>query len=372
MNTQSKTAERLYIMDDLRALIILLVVVFHVSVGFMDKVPQWWYAISPQRSTGYTLLVIIADVFMMPVMFFIAGYFTRNSLQRRGAKQFIAGRLLRLGLPWIVCVLLIAPALAYRTALNYGYGAGFTAFVKNDFLGKFYTQGPYWFLGVLLLFRCLAATLVPRLSGRETASVPAARLLWTAALASFGGMVCSCLHFPVDAWLDITKVLVFQPARIAGYAAYFWLGLRAGADSWFLPDGYRPGRLSWGASAAAACVLWVMVKAAYPSPSGAVECLIYAAAHTAFSVSACMAVLSLAAGRQPAAARPLLPAKTAGTAFGVYLLHLPVLLLLAGTVTGLNLPHVTQWTLLILGTVSVSYAASAVLVKSPYTCKVLG
>ena len=371
MNTRTKTADRLFFMDDLRAITVLLVVVFHVSVGFMDKVPQWWYAISPRRSAGYTLLVIIADVFMMPVMFFIAGYFTQTSLQRRGAKQFIAGRLLRLGLPWIVCVLLIAPALAYRTALNYGYGAGFTACVKNDFPGKFYTQGPSWFLGVLLLFSCLAAAQLPRRSGRETTPVPAARLLMAAALASFGGMVCSCLYFPADAWLDVTKVLVVQPARIAGYAAYFWLGLRAGADGWFLPEGYRPGRLRWGAAAAAACVLWVMVKAAYPSPSGAAECLIYAAAHTAFCVSACMAALAMAAGRQPAA-RPLLPAKAAGTFFGVYLLHLPVLLLLAGTVTGLNLPHVTQWTLLILGTVSVSYAASAILVKSPYTCKVLG
>lgn len=356
MSAQENKMGRLAFMDDLRALIVLLVVVFHVSVGFMDKVPQWWYMISPRRSAGYTLLVIIADVFMMPGMFFIAGYFSRLSLRRGGAKKFIAARVLRLGFPWIVCVFLIAPALAYRTALNYGYAKGFTAFVKNDFLGKFYSQGPYWFLGVLLLFSCIAAALrVPR-GEQEPAHIPAARLLWTVSIVSFVGMFCACLCFPADGWLDIGKIVVFQPARIAGYAAYFWLGLRAGADGWFLPDGYRPGRLRWGIAAAVACVFWVMVKAAIPSPAGAAESSIYAAAHTAFCLSACMAAFALAAGRQAAA--PLLPRTMAGAAFGVYLLHLPVMLLLAGAMPLRCLPYTLQWLLLVIGTVAVSYAGT--------------
>lgn len=370
MKTSAKTADRLFFMDDLRAITVLLVAGFHVSVGFMDKVPQWWYVISPRRSAVYTLLVIVADVFMMPVMFFIAGYFTRASLRRGSAKKFMAGRILRLGLPWIVSVFLIAPELAYRTALNYGYSAGFTAFVKNDFLGKFYSQGPYWFLGVLLLFSCLAAALRTRTAECEAAPVPAARLLWPVVLVSFGGMVCSCVFFPVDAWIDVKKILVFQPARLAGYAAYFWLGLRACAHGWFLPEGYRPGRLRWGAAAATACVLWVMTKAAFPSPADTAELLIYAAAHAAFCVSACMAAFAMAAGRQGSDTAPLIPA-AAGTAYGVYLLHLPVLLLLAGFMTGSGLPHAIQWLLLIFGTVAVSSGAAAALAKLPYAGKAL-
>jgi glucan biosynthesis protein C len=50
---------------------------------------------------------------MMTVLFFIAGYFALPSLEKRGGKRFVIGKLKRLGLPWLVVIVLLLPVLDY-------------------------------------------------------------------------------------------------------------------------------------------------------------------------------------------------------------------------------------------------------------------
>ena len=68
--------------------IILLVIVFHVAIGFMTKPPQWWYVIDTQKNGFFDLFVMATDVFIMPLLFFAAGYFTLPSLLLSAASKF--------------------------------------------------------------------------------------------------------------------------------------------------------------------------------------------------------------------------------------------------------------------------------------------
>ena len=79
------TSNRMVFLDNLRAFVVVLVIVLHGSMSYMAYAPSWWYVLDPQNSLLFTMLVLVVDVPIMPIMFFIAGYFALPSLQKRGA-----------------------------------------------------------------------------------------------------------------------------------------------------------------------------------------------------------------------------------------------------------------------------------------------
>jgi glucans biosynthesis protein C len=62
------------------------------------------------RSLLFTAIVLLLDVPLMPVLFFVAGYFALPSLQRRGTGGFIREKVVRL--PGGVSVDLLDPRIA--------------------------------------------------------------------------------------------------------------------------------------------------------------------------------------------------------------------------------------------------------------------
>jgi len=94
-----KSADRLVRLDYLRTLIIMLIVAFHFSLTFMAQAPQWWYVKNSQTSILFTLYVVVADVFMMPVLFFIAGYVMTLSLNKTDISCFVKKKIKELDSP---------------------------------------------------------------------------------------------------------------------------------------------------------------------------------------------------------------------------------------------------------------------------------
>ena len=59
------------------------------------------------------IIISLTDNFMMPVLFFTAGFFALSSIQRRGPADFIKSKLNRLGIPWLIGVTMIVPVATY-------------------------------------------------------------------------------------------------------------------------------------------------------------------------------------------------------------------------------------------------------------------
>lgn len=266
-NAQKPAGGRIEGLDSLRCAMIFVVIALHAAMTYMVAVPQWWYVIDERRSLDFTILVIILDTFPMTVLFLLAGYFTPASLNRAGPVRFIQGKLLRLGLPGALGVLLVAPCLAFLSRLNYDLPPkGAAAFLREDFIGPWYQQGPYWFLGLLLFFMIwhaffgqnTANFLIRHFRARPSGLLFCGLIVLTAAAHLFS---VTCL-MPADDWLNIGYVLYFQPARFAGYAAVFMLGAAAHAKGWFGENGWRPNPAAWGVFAlisAAARAYWKIV-----------------------------------------------------------------------------------------------------------------
>lgn len=159
---------RLHFLDHLRASVILLVIVLHTAMTYMAYPPPWWYVIEAQISLLFTALVLLLDVPIMQILFFIAGFFAYPSLEKAGAAAFIRQKLLRLSLPWLFGVVFLAPAVTYLIPLTRGGARPYLQFWAFDFWGPYFQQSVYWFLGMLLLLFTLLAALhsgEPRLQG---------------------------------------------------------------------------------------------------------------------------------------------------------------------------------------------------------------
>jgi len=121
---------------------------------------------------------MIIDVFIMPVLFFIAGYFALPSIREKGTGVFLKDKFLRLGIPWLICVIFIVPIVSYiqhykhlggqplsyysQFWLNWLRTASdlYTGFLYNSPGNLFYrsaaqisfNQTAYWFISLLLFF----------------------------------------------------------------------------------------------------------------------------------------------------------------------------------------------------------------------------
>ena len=272
-SSHTPAASRLYFFDHLRYLVILCVVVLHAALAYSKLLP-WWPVLDLKSGSNqpFDIIVLILDVFVMPVMFFIAGYFALSSLKKHGTRAFIKSKLKRLGIPLLIGSTLAVPLIGYMyhysradmtASMNYldywiMYLKSFGSF-HVGYIVSFdqFTHNLYWFLSLLLFFFLIFAALCEindrwlSTSSAKNKPESSSHKYSTAILLSVGLLTALCLfimHSVVteEPWLIIANVLQFQPTRVFFYIFYFALGVYSYAKGWFVQD-KPPARLAvWG------------------------------------------------------------------------------------------------------------------------------
>lgn len=97
------SSERLHHLDALRALTMVLILPAH-AVALMGLRGGW----NDAEATIYWLI----HVFRLPLFFLVAGFFAALLIDARGTKAVVRNRLVRIGIPLVVVVTAVAPALA--------------------------------------------------------------------------------------------------------------------------------------------------------------------------------------------------------------------------------------------------------------------
>ena len=321
---------RLFYLDRLRFFVIFLVICLHVAMTYMAYVPKWWYVIDSERNLVFTAIVLVLDVFLMPTMFFLAGYFALPSLLHRGSGAFLASKFRRIGVPWVLGWVLVAPVLAYRSWISLELPTeGYLHFLRHNFLGPVYQQGPYWFLGVLLLFFVLLVPARPLFG--ERGDVKTADGNWRLLLGFWLGtslaFFVANLFWPLDTWIHPGYLFVLQPLRVLPYLMTFTLGILAWQRGW-AEDGspiLRP--LVWLPLALVSGGLFLVLKLSTNVQALVVLKLVNALLHNGFALTAMMALLSLFS----LFSSPCDPVGRylCGQAYSVYWVHMPVVMILA-------------------------------------------
>lgn len=378
MTLPTNSSSRIFFLDHLRAFTIVLVVVLHGAITYMVGAPAYWYVIDQQTSLAFTILVLLIDVPIMLVIFFISGFFALPSLAKKGAAGFIKDKFVRIGAPWLAGVLFLAPPTAYLIYYTRNVPMSLYQFWTSEFWTKAYQQSVYWYLGVLFFFFLILSQLYSsnaRLrSARYQATPPSWKFLGAFWLIMSAGMLAMSQFFPLDTWYTQIYILVFQPERLPLYIGYFVLGIYAWQHRWFSPQGYHPRLRWWG-------VLWLVSALLYIAnrvviiPANMLPTLVTQIAHAGLFNTLCLA--SLMAGtaffQQRAAQSGPVWGSLSANAYGIYYIHPLIEYPLAYLFTFVSLPLALKAALVILAALGLSWAFSAaVLTKMPLVRRAFG
>ncbi len=248
METGQLAAGRNAALDYLRAFAILLVLLHHtilayVTFGFLnpaDPMGTFSPVVDGAKWAGFDHIALLNDTFFMPLLFLVSGLFVWRSLRSRGVGRFLYGRIVRLGIPFVVGLLVIIPTAFYPTMLEinlvYGIQQGFGAFWLDFVKGGLNPPGPLWFIWLLFAFDAIVALLYVvfgrlRLSRPRFLNAIRCRAVLFAAML-FGLSVAAYIPmsnaFGSSAWLGWGPFEV-QVSRVFVYLLYFLAGVALGA-----------------------------------------------------------------------------------------------------------------------------------------------
>ena len=396
MSQENDAGQRVVFLDNIRWLMIVLVVMLHSGVAYSRTVP-WWYVLDARRSQFFDVLNFVLDVALMPVVFFIAGYFSIPSFRRRGAGGFATAKLKRLGIPLVLLTVLYTPIIPYiRYHQSMPDPSGFFPYWKAQIATVFdmgfvhaqdtatillhsdeFAQHHLWFLSLLLFFfLCFAAAavIIRKLKKRngfesehrkeESSRSMLKALLMAGVVMSLGFAIINLLSRD-GAWFKVGNLLLFQPSRVPIYAGLFLLGIYGHSRDWFT-NHPMPGTVrAWGiASLVMTLFLLALAESFYahhPAPFGVA--LTHGLARTFF----CIAIIGLltSIGSRHWNRTTRLNRSLAASSYDIYLLHLPIVVILQFAFLTATLPMVIKFVIIFVTAVAVSWSLSASLVR-PY------
>lgn len=158
---------RKYYVDNIRWIIILLLVPYHAAMAWnVWREPNYIYFESNKIISS---IVIFFSPYFMPLMFCIAGISTRFALQKRTIRQYMLERTKKLLIPFIFGTMLLMPPMTYiADKLNYDYQGNFfqhyTVFFTHftDLTGADggFSVGQFWFILYLFLISLIAVGII--------------------------------------------------------------------------------------------------------------------------------------------------------------------------------------------------------------------
>jgi glucan biosynthesis protein C len=144
--------------DWLRVLGTIVVFLFHTTRFFNT---ESWHVKNATLSPGLDLPLGIVSQWLMPLFFLLSGASTYFALRPGGVGRFVGSRLLRLGIPIVLGMLIIAPPQVYiELVTSSGYAGSLPHFYLNDYFHGLYGRGGnfavtgmhLWYLFWLLLY----------------------------------------------------------------------------------------------------------------------------------------------------------------------------------------------------------------------------
>ena len=383
-------------LDNLRAIVVLLVLSFHSVLAYLkflpprpypfDAPPYGWAAIpivDPQRWLGFDIFCAWQDVFLMTLFFFLSGLFVWPSLSRKGPARFMRERMLRLGVPFAVIVVFLMPAAAYSSYLQSAADSDPAAFWEHLSKLPFWPSGPMWFLWLLLAGDLAAAglyRLMPRWGEplvRSLSANPPVRQLFGLFFASALAYLPLALIFTPMRW-SMLGPFSLQLSRPLHYAVYFFAGIGFGAG------GLERGLLAatgplarrwpfWLAAATGALGLWMGLTALTMRAAGGASLALQSADDLSFVLACfanCFCVLSLAL--RFAGWRTRLLDSLKANAYGMYLVHYPFVVWLQYALLWAALPAIAKAGCVFTAVVLSSWGTSAALRRAPAIASILG
>ncbi len=144
----------------------MLGVYLHAALAYAEPSRSIWIATNPKGSVAIDASIWWIHLFRMGLFFLLSGYFTKLIIERKGIKQFLWNRGIRIGLPFVLFwpLLTVAMMIVFVFAFAYvkepqGLMVVIVAASRDPEAAKSstpYTTMHLWFLYYLLMFSLIA------------------------------------------------------------------------------------------------------------------------------------------------------------------------------------------------------------------------
>ena len=352
---QNRAVSRVYYVDWLRILAVLLLFPFHTLRVFNNE--PFYVKASTLSSTADWVISFIS-VWHMPLLFFLAGCSTYFALHKRTAGQYAWERVKRLLVPLIFGILVLVPPQGwYGARFNSGYTQSYWHYLSSgDFLrwniqdgGDYYggfVIGQLWFILWLLLISLILLPLV----------------VWAVRGGASVGLQRLSRRLSHPAWWLVPVIFLFlaeaAPEQVGKpsvlYAFAFLLGVLVVGDPKF-PESAERFRLPAFIGGIALTVFWVVsadFRDSLPDPS-------WGRAGLAFLGSAALWLMIIGAmgmGKRYLNRTSATEKYLAEASYPVYIIHQTVIVILAFYIIDFAIPMPAQWVVLIVLAVAGTFA----------------
>ena len=372
---QASSRVRLFFLDHLRAALTILVVLHHLAVIYGANAA--FYYLEPPKNDLVASLVLLVFVlinqgYFMGFFFLISGYFTPGSFDHKGPATFLKDRLLRLGIPLLVFLFVLNPLSSI--------GLYYWISIKTPFISLYPSLigvGPLWFVEMLLFF-CLGFV-IWRLAVRSRVQ-PSERVYGPPSYLAVGLFILALaaasylLRIVVPLGLTIPIFGFPTLSYLPQYLSFFILGVIAFRRNWFVSIPGSMGRTGFVVALVATIVLFPL--ALFSSRAGAIflgqgswQSAVYALWDSTFSVGMCLGLITLFRrffNRSGKLGRFL-----SRHAYTVYIIHVPIIVLLALAIRGIHLESLLKFGLAALIGVPLCFALAFLVRKIPFASRIL-
>lgn len=382
-----RSTERQASFDYLRSFGVLLVLLHHtllayVTFGFLnpyDPMKTWSPIVDSAKWAGFDRIVGANDTFFMPLLFLVSGLFVWQSLRNKGVTRFLLTRLKRLGIPFVVGIVILTPLAYFPTVLEmrlvYGLELSFWQFVWNFVRAGFNESGPLWFIWLLLTFDILVSLFYAGFSKLFSESNRTSNVLLDNPIVFTVGLFALSIaaYIPMSNAFDVNQWLALGPfklqiCRLFVYLLYFLAGVAMGARGLERSALRRGGPLAkywwaWTLAGAAsyAGLSWIFTSA----PTSAWIRYIFLA-EMALMVMALTALFVRFAGKPNRILSNL-----SANSYGIYLLHYLVIIWLQYAILRVDLAVGWKAAIVFFGGLAICWSATAALRRNRLVRKVI-
>lgn len=381
---RSAVGREVYV-DNLKVVLITAIIVIHAVLGYAGLVQVWTYTelreVTLSPVTEFLVFIVVAPFgfFLIGLLFLVAGLFTAPSLDRKGVAAYTRDRMLRLGVPYLVYVLIVQPTVTYLLGHPLGDAPGsyWEEYLAEEGSHRL-DSGPLWFVGTLLIFSLGYAIWVvgdKRFGGPR--AVPVVTVRGLVLLASAVAAVSFAIRV-VAPYGSEAGVLDLNYWEWPGCLAAFCLGIVAARRGWSRQVPAHLVRHTRTVTLAAGGAMFTLLLIA--GARDVVDSELMGGPHLlalGFSVADAVLVVFgpvwLLGVAQVHLRRPLPRGSTlARAAFGAFILQTPVLIGLALALRGVDLPAEVKALAVAAGGVAGSFGLAHFLItRVPGVAKVL-